>query len=90
MHLGDLLSTQEARVALYASFVLSNLQRASITPNGCTLHVYHFLRNADKHSFLGSYTCSVVLFMIGFLSFISKIDYNFLPCLFFVFSFRCR
>ena len=35
MHLGGLLSTQEARVALgdsYASFVLSNLPRASITP----------------------------------------------------------
>ena len=35
MHLGVLLSTQEARVALgdsYASFVLSNLPRASITP----------------------------------------------------------
>ena len=38
MHLGGLLSTQEARVALgfascdsYASFVLSNLPRASIT-----------------------------------------------------------
>jgi len=31
MHLGGLLSTQEARVALgYASFVLSNLPRASI------------------------------------------------------------
>ena len=35
MHLGGLLSTQEARAALgdsYASFVLSNLRRASITP----------------------------------------------------------
>ena len=35
MHLGGLLSTQEARVARgdsYASFVLSNLPRASITP----------------------------------------------------------
>ena len=33
MHLGGLLSTQEARVAdSYASFVLSNLPRASITP----------------------------------------------------------
>ena len=33
MHLGGLLSTQEARVALGdASFVLSNLPRASITP----------------------------------------------------------
>ena len=35
MHLGGLLSTQEARVARgdsYASFVLSNLLRASITP----------------------------------------------------------
>ena len=33
MHLGGLLSTQEARVAdFYASFVLSNLPRASITP----------------------------------------------------------
>ena len=35
MHLGGLLSTQEARVALgnsYASFVLSNLPHASITP----------------------------------------------------------
>ena len=35
MHLGGLLSTQEARVALgysYTSFVLSNLPRASITP----------------------------------------------------------
>ena len=40
MHLGGLLSTQEARVALgyrlvrltYASFVLSNLPLASITP----------------------------------------------------------
>ena len=36
MHLGGLLSTQEARVAIasctsYASFVLSNLPRASIT-----------------------------------------------------------
>ena len=36
MHLGGLLSTQEARVALgdsYASFVLSYLPRASITPS---------------------------------------------------------
>ena len=35
MHLGGLVSTQEARTALsdsYASFVLSNLRRASITP----------------------------------------------------------
>ena len=32
MHLGGLLSTQEARVDSYASFVLSNLPRASITP----------------------------------------------------------
>ena len=38
MHLGGLLSTQEARVARgdsftrYASFVLSNFPRASITP----------------------------------------------------------
>ena len=34
MHLGALLSTQEARDALdsYASFVLSSLPRASITP----------------------------------------------------------
>ena len=35
MHAGGLLSTQEARVARgdsYASFVLSNLPRASITP----------------------------------------------------------
>ena len=35
MHLGGLLSTQEARVARgdsYAPFVLSNLPRASITP----------------------------------------------------------
>ena len=35
MHLGGLLSTQEARVARgdsYSSFVLSNLPRASITP----------------------------------------------------------
>ena len=33
--------------------------------------------------------CSVVLFMIGFLSFISKIKCTALPCLFFVISFRC-
>ena len=33
MHLGGLLSTQEARVAdFYASFVLSNLPRTYITP----------------------------------------------------------
>ena len=45
MHLGGLISTQEARVARgdsYASFVLSNLLRASITP-WLHLHVYHFL-----------------------------------------------
>ena len=41
MHLGGLLSTQEARVAdFYASFVLSNLPRASITP---WLHAARFL-----------------------------------------------
>ena len=33
--------------------------------------------------------CSVVLFMIGFLSFILKINGTFLPYLFFVISFRC-
>ena len=41
MHLGGLVSTQEARAALgdsYASFVLSNLRRASITP---WLHATH-------------------------------------------------
>ena len=32
MHLGGLLSTQEARVDSNASFVLSNLPRAPITP----------------------------------------------------------
>ena len=44
MHLGSLLSTQEARVALgFASFVLiNNLPRASLL-HGCTLHIYHFL-----------------------------------------------
>ena len=45
MHLGGLVSTQEARTALsdsYASFVLSNLRRASITP-WLHAHVYHFL-----------------------------------------------
>ena len=42
MHLGGLLSTQEARVDSCASFVLSNLLRASITP-WLPLHVYHFL-----------------------------------------------
>ena len=41
MHLGGLLSTQEARVAdSYASFVLRNLPRASITP---CLHAARFL-----------------------------------------------
>ena len=32
MHLGGLLSTQEVGVDSYASFVLSNLPRVSITP----------------------------------------------------------
>ena len=48
MHLGGLLSTQEARVTIascdsYASFALSNLPRVSITRYSCTLHAYHFL-----------------------------------------------
>ena len=55
MHLGSFLSTQEARVALgyrlvqysYASFVLSNLQRASISLN--YIHVTLFLY-VVKHS----------------------------------------
>ena len=49
MHLGSLLRTQAARVALgyassdsYASFVFSNLPRASITW-WSHAHVYHFL-----------------------------------------------
>ena len=52
MHLGGLLSTQEARVALgdsYASFVLSNLPRAPITP---WLHAARlpFLKFIQKNS----------------------------------------
>jgi len=39
---------------------------------------YHVFRN-----------CSVELFMIGFLSFLSKINCTTLPCVFFVISFRC-
>ena len=47
MHLGGLLSTQEARVS-YASFVLSNLPHASITP---WLHAAHlpFLKSVRLH-----------------------------------------
>ena len=56
MHLGGLLSTQEARDALgyYASFVLSNLPRASITPWLLSCNVYHFFYNIikrEKHCF---------------------------------------
>ena len=46
MHLGGLLSTQEANsyASVFLCFVLSNLTRASITPWFVhTPHVYHFL-----------------------------------------------
>ena len=51
MHLRDLLSTQEARVAYdsYTSFMLSNLQHASRTR--CTLRVNHFLIILSKDCF---------------------------------------
>ena len=42
-----------------------------------------------KESYLVFQNCSVVLFIIGFLYFLSKINFTTLPCLFFVISFRC-
>ena len=41
--------------------------------------------NLFKVSYVLVQNCSVVLFMIGFLSFISKINCTALPCLFFLF-----
>ena len=42
-----------------------------------------------RDGYVQFHNCSVVLFMIGFLSFISKINCTVLPCLFFGTSFRC-
>ena len=44
MHLGGLLSTQEARVDSKASFVLSNLPHAPITPRLHAPHLPFFVK----------------------------------------------
>lgn len=72
MHLGGFLGSQEAVVTLgyasinsYASFVPSNLLRASVTRwlhvARCTLHVYHFL--SCIYWFLLCIVCLFVCFL---------------------------
>ena len=77
MHLGGLLSTQEARVAPgdYASFVLSNLPRVSITPR---LHAARlpFLKSSSYSESQIQFSvcvCSVCIFC-GSPSFLGKMN----------------
>ena len=60
----------------HANTALSQSERAYylsyfIKLHGCTLHIYYFLRNADKHSFLGVLylLCSAVYDWFSFFRF---------------------